>query len=139
MKITICGSIKNADKLVEIYDQLKKLGHEPQMHENMFAIARGELNEVAGGVEHADVKRKNNYIKLWYDLIVSGDAVVIGNFDRKGFKNYIGGNTLMEIGFAHVNGKKIFLYNPIPEEVSYADEIKAMADVVLDGDFSKVR
>lgn len=45
----------------------------------------------------------------------------------------------MEIGFAHVNDKKIFLLNPIPEDVPYADEIKAMADVVIAGDLGKIR
>jgi len=44
----------------------------------------------------------------------------------------------MEIGFAHVNDKKIFLLNPIPEQVSYLDEIKAMVDVILEGDLSKI-
>lgn len=139
MKITICGSISQAGKLVEIYNELKELGHEPQMHQNMFAIAKGELNEVVDGVEHSDVKRKNNYIRWWHDLIVSGDAIVVGNFDKKGIKNYIGANTFLEIGFAHVSDKKVFLYNPIPEEVPYVDEIKAMFDVVLDGDLSKIK
>ena len=139
MKIVICGSIKFADRLVEIYHELEKLGHEPMMHEKMFAIARGELNEVKDGVEHYTVKKENKYIKVWYDLIVSGDAIVVGNFDKNGIKNYIGGNTLMEIGFAHVNDKKIFLLNPIPEDVSYVDEIKAMVDVVLNGDLTKIK
>jgi len=138
MKITLCGSIKNADKLVEIYHELEKLGHQPMMHEKMFAIGSGELNEVPDGVEHADVKRKNNYIKWWHNLIVSGDAILVCNFDKNGIKNYIGGNTLMEIGFAHVNDKKIFLLNPIPD-LPYADEIKAMADVVIEGDLQKIK
>ena len=37
------------------------------------------------------------------------DAVLVLNYDKKGIKNYIGGNTLMEIGFAHVLNQKIFL------------------------------
>jgi len=45
----------------------------------------------------------------------------------------------MEIGFAHVNDKKVFLLNPIPDSVSYTDEIKAMVDVVLNGDLSKIK
>ena len=44
----------------------------------------------------------------------------------------------MEIGFAHVNNKKIFLLNGIPENLSYVDEIKAMANVSLNGDLSKI-
>jgi hypothetical protein len=138
MRITLCSSIKNADRVVEIYKQLEKLGHQPMMHEKMFAIGSGELNEVPDGVEHADVKRKNNYIKWWHNLIVSGDAILVCNFDRGEVKNYIGGNTLMEMGFAHVNDKKIFLLNPIPE-ASYIDEIKAMTDVILDGDLTKIK
>lgn len=138
MKITLLGSISSADKMVEIAEKLKELGHEPLMHEKMYLIGRGELNEVPDGVEHADIKRKNNYIKFWYNLIVSGDAVLVCNFDKKGIQNYIGGNGLMEMGFAHVNDKKIFLYNPIPD-MAYADEIKAMADVVINGNLNLIQ
>jgi hypothetical protein len=141
MKITICGSVKFADKLVEIYKKLEELGHQPMMHEEMFKIADGTAKELIEGIslDHAEVKRKNNFIKFWHDLIKSGDAVLICNFDKNGIKNYIGGNTLMEIGFAHVNDKKIYLLNPVPEGVSYSDEIKAMADEVIDGDLGKIK
>ena len=113
MKITVCGSVKNVDKMVAVYRQLEALGHEPLMHEEMFAIADGTATDLIDGIahDHSEVKKQHNFIKLWYDLICSGDAVMICNFDKNGIKNYIGGNTLMEIGFAHVNNKKIFLYN----------------------------
>ena len=140
MKITICGSIKFADKLVDIYRQLEKPGHEPIMHEDMFGIADGTAKELIDGIglDHSEIKKKHNYIKLWHNLIVSGDAILVCNFDKNGIKNYIGGNTLMEIGFAHTNDKKVFLLNPIPEDVSYVDEIKAMVDVVIEGDLKKI-
>jgi len=140
MKITICGSVKFADKLVEIYKELEKLGHNPLMHKDMFGIADGTAQELIDGIEmdHSEIKKKHNFIKWWHNCIKSGDAVLICNFDKNGIKNYIGGNTLMEIGFAHVNDKKVFLLNPIPD-VSYTDEIKAMADVILDGDLTKIR
>ena len=57
---------------------------------------------------------------------------------KNGVKDYIGGNTLMEMGFAHVNDKKVFLLNSVPEKVPYVDEIKAMADFVLNGDLTKI-
>lgn len=140
MKITICGSVKFADRLVDIYRQMEALGHRPMMHEDMFAIADGTAKELIDGIEldHSEIKKKHNFIKLWYNLIVGSDAILVCNFDKNGIKNYIGGNTLMEIGFAHVNDKKIFLLNSIPEEVPYADEIKAMVDVVIEGDMRKV-
>jgi hypothetical protein len=141
MKITICGSVKFADKLVDIYRQLEALGHTPIMHEDMFGIANGTARELIDGIEldHSEIKKKHNFIKLWHNLIVSGDAILVCNFDKNGIKNYIGGNTLMEIGFAHVNDKKIFLLNPIPKEVSYADEIKAMADEIINGDLKQIK
>lgn len=140
MKITICGSVKFADKIVNLHKRLADLGHEPQIHKDMFGIADGTAKELIEGIQisHAEIKKKHNFIKIWYDLIINGDAVLICNFDKNGVKNYIGGNTLMEIGFAHVNNKKVFLLNPVPESVSYADEIKAMVDVILNGDLKKI-
>lgn len=141
MKITICGSVKFADRLVDIYRQLEKLGHEPVMHEDMFGIADGTAQELIDGIDidHSEIKKKHNFIKLWYELIVGSDAILVCNFDKNGIENYIGGNTLMEIGFAHVNDKKIFLLNPIPENIPYVDEIKAMADLVIEGDLQKIK
>jgi hypothetical protein len=139
MKIAICGSVKFADKLVEIYRELEKLGHEPMMHEEMFGIADGTAQELIDGIsmDHAEVKIKHDFIRFWYNLIRSGDAVLICNFEKNGVKNYIGGNTFLEIGFAHVNDKKIFLLNPVPD-VSYKVEILAMQPIILDGDLKKI-
>lgn len=138
--MTICGSVKFAKDLVKTYRQLEKLGHQPMMHEKMFGIADGTAKGLIKSIarNHAETKKKYNFIRWWYNCIISGDAILVCNFDKNGIKNYVGGNTLMEIGFAYVNNKKIFLLNPIPEEVSYADEIKAMVDVVLNGDLSKI-
>ena len=141
MKITICGSIKFAKELVEIHRQLEKLGHQPMMHEEMFGIADGTAKELIQEIsqDHPEVKRKYGFIKWWHDCIKNSDAILVCNFDKNGIKNYIGGNVLMEIGFAHVNDKKVFLLNPIPEEVPYVDEIKAMVDVVLNGSLKGIK
>lgn len=125
--------------MVEYKERLEKLGHDVFVHEHYIKSVRGEMPELMEriGREHAVLKREQNYIRLYHDEIKNSDAVLILNFDKNGIKNYIGGNTLMEIGFAHVNDKKVFLLNPIPD-VSYVDEIKAMADVILDGDLKKI-
>jgi len=141
MKITLCGSVKFAEELVEIYHKLEELGHQPMMHEKMFGIADGTATTIIEGIEkdHGKLKRQEGFIKWWYNCIKNSDAILVCNFDKNGIKNYIGGNVLMEIGFAHVNDKKVFLLNPIPDSVSYTDEIKAMVDVVLNGDLSKIK
>jgi predicted RNA-binding protein with PUA domain len=60
------------------------------------------------------------------------------NIDKGGFSNYIGGNAFLEMGFAHILNKKIFLLNEIPEMI-YTDEILAMQPIVLNGDLSKIK
>ncbi len=44
----------------------------------------------------------------------------------------------MELGFAYVNDKKIFLLNPIPD-LPYKEEIEAVQPIVLNGDLSKIK
>ena len=142
MKITLCGSVKFAKEIVDVYDRIKVLGHEPVVHEHMRGLAEGtapQLSDKANGMENSEIKRKYNYIKWWYNAIKNSDAILVCNFDKNGVKNYVGGNSLMEMGFAHVNDKKVFLLNQVPEGVSYVDEIKAMVDVVLDGDLTKIK
>jgi hypothetical protein len=141
MKITICGSSKFRRGMVEYMEKLQDLGHNVVVHEHYIKSVKGEMPELMERVEkeHANLKREQNYIKWYHNAIKNSDAILVLNFDKNGIKNYIGGNVLMEIGFAHVNDKKIFLLNPIPKEVSYIDEIEAMADKVLDGDLNKIK
>lgn len=141
MKIVICGSSVFKEKMLEYRDKLISLGHEPIIHPDYIAFVNGEKQEIwsqISGGEHYQAKKSQGYIKWYYDAIYNSDGILVLNFDKKGIKNYIGGNTLMEIGFAYVNNKKIFLLNPIPEEVSYFDEIKAMVENILDGDLNKI-
>ena len=42
------------------------------------------------------------------------------------------------MGFAHVHNKKIFLLNPLPQNCSYLDEIKAMYDKIINEDLAKI-
>ncbi|MFA4855510.1 MAG: hypothetical protein WC634_02905 [archaeon] len=141
MRIVVCGSSSFRKEMVEYKGQLNCLGHEGIIHPYYEEMAAGKMPELLKRIEkeHAAVKKEYGFIKWYYDAIVGSNAILVLNFEKKGIKNYVGGNTLMEIGFAHVNNKKVFLLNPIPKEVSYADEIEAMVDVVLNGDLKKIR
>ncbi|MCK9379006.1 MAG: hypothetical protein M0P97_02585 [Candidatus Moranbacteria bacterium] len=140
MKIGIIGSSVFAKQMVEYRDKLIALGHENNLHEHYVAQAKGEMKDVIErmNVEHSQVKIENDYIKYHYNEIVESDAVLVLNFDKNGIENYIGGNTLMELGFAYVHNKKIFLLNPIPE-MAYKDEIEAVQPIVINGDLSKIK
>lgn len=143
MKIVICGSSAFREKMVEFCDKLRDLKHEPIIHHHYEAYVKGTdeaVKEIVRRVksgEHAAVKREEGYIKWYHRAILDSDAILVLNFDKNDIKNYIGGNTLMELGFAHVYDKKIFLLNPIPE-MSYKDEIEAVSPVIINGDLSLI-
>lgn len=137
MKITIIGSSSFRGKMRDYKAELEKLGHTAIVHEWYLNGKMDELEEQRRK-EHAALKKRYNFIKWYYDAIVGSDAVLVLNFDKNGISNYIGGNTLMEMGFAHVHGKKVFLLNQVPE-IGYKDEIQAMLTEVLNGDLSRIK
>ena len=136
MKITVCGSMAFAKEMMITKDQLEKLGHICFIPESTDNYAEGRMEKVSGS-ESAERKIANNFIRKHYKLITNSDAILVLNYDKKGVKNYVGGNSLMEMGFAHVHNKKVFLLNPAPE-LSYTDEINAMTDMVVNGDLHKI-
>ncbi|MDB5259659.1 MAG: hypothetical protein JWO73_867 [Candidatus Taylorbacteria bacterium] len=140
MRVTIIGSSRFAKEMVDYKKRLADLGHEVNLHEHYHALAKGDMKDVQArmGVEHAQVKIENNYHKYHYDEIVNrSDAVLVLNFDKNGILNYVGGNTLMEMGMAYVHDKKVFLLNPVPE-MAYAEEIKSLEPIILMDDLSLI-
>ena len=134
MIVTICGSSAFAKEKVYYRDELNKLGHTAIIHPDYDAFVRGESPDFFADIP---AERKRDRIHWYYRSILGSDAILVLNLDKKGIPNYIGGNTLMEIGFAHVHDKYIYLLNPIPE-ISYADEIRAMYTEMLDGDITRI-
>ncbi|NTW45424.1 MAG: hypothetical protein HGB18_00015 [Candidatus Moranbacteria bacterium] len=140
MKIVICGSSTFRKEKVAIKEKLLEMGHDPIIDPVTEKLARGEdpelLNRIA--TEHHEVKKELDLIRWYYNAIVGSDAILVVNPDKRGIANYIGGNTLLEIGYAYVHGKTVFLLNQVPE-ISYKDEILAMYSEVLDGDLERLR
>ncbi|MBL7206632.1 MAG: hypothetical protein ISS36_03470 [Candidatus Aenigmarchaeota archaeon] len=143
MKIIICSSIDFTYEIDKASKKLKEKGHDVHIPFTANRILNGELtleeykNEKRECGDEAFRKVQSDPIKRYYKTIGESDIVLVINVEKKGIKGYIGGNTLLEMGFAHVLGKKIFLLNDIPD-MSYTDEIKAMQPIVLNGDLSKI-
>ncbi len=140
MRIVICGSLTATNKILEVQKQLEKRNHIveiPHGVKNFQVRQRIKNRKLIIDSEEAEEKIKYGVIKQYYDLIKINEAVLIVNPDRNGIKNYIGGNTFLEIGFAHVLGKKIYCLYPIPK-MSYTPEIIATKPIVLNGDLDKI-
>ena len=127
----------HSEKMLEVKEKMEKMGHS--------VICSKFVNEFIGknDEEKEQIKLHQKYnldaIREFWDDIQDVDAILALNLDRKGIKNYIGGNTFLELGFAYVLKKKIFLYNDIPEIHFYETEIKAMHPVILNGDITKIK
>lgn len=136
MKIGISGSMQFTDKMVEVCAQLKKLGH----HVFMSSFGPNYIGKTAEEIEVLKLRHKYQHdaIRKFWKPMQDADALLVLNYDKHGIKNYIGGNTFLEMGFAHVLNQKIFLLNPIPEMPYYKTEIIAMKPIVINGDLTKI-
>lgn len=134
MKITICGSMRFMDKMLEIKKLLEHDNHQ------VFLPIMEDLHEVKFS-EKELLKRKKAYILYHFKKIKTADGILILNFTKNNIKNYIGGNTLIEIGIAFDQNKKIFLYNPLPkrDKLLYVEEIQAMDPIVINGNLKKLK
>ena len=142
MKITICGSIVFAHEMHDLAQKLEKLGHEVIIPVSANKILKGEFSvdqiiEEKRTDKFAQRTLENDAIRDYYKKIVESEAVLIVNLDKNGIENYIGGNAFLEMGFAYVLNKKIFLYNDIPD-MAYKDEIMVMQPAVIYRDLGKI-
>ena len=142
MKITVCGSLNFTHEIKKLADELKSLGFEVTIPLSSERILKGEFSVEEIKKEKEDGGFSNRImeydsIRTYWNIIKKSDAVLIANYDKSGIKNYVGGNSFLEMGFAHVLNKKIFMLHDVPE-MNYGEEIRAMQTIILNGDFSKI-
>lgn len=133
LKIAICGSMAFARDMIKIRKDLVKLGHKSTIQKDIDIYAKGKLTE-----EDKWRKIRIDPFKTYFKEIKKCDAILVINKDKNNIKNYVGGNTLIEIAFAYILNKKIFLFNPVPR-MNYSDEIEAMKPIILNGDLNKIQ
>ena len=136
MKIVVCGSMSASKEMVEAESKLKELGHEVMLPDFTHEYAKMDTLDKMH-TESARNKVEYDLIKGYFNKIKESEAVLILNVERKGVKGYIGGNSFLEMGFAFVLNKPIYLFDKIPD-VGYRDEIEAMSPILLNGDFTKI-
>lgn len=143
MIITICSSLYFVKEIGEMAEKLRDLGHAVYIPSTAEQVLSGQIDmsdiekEKESGLA-SDRAIKNNAIIRHYKKIEKSEAILVLNYEKNGIKNYIGGNVFLEIGFAFILNKKIFLLNPIPE-LNYSDEIIAMQPIILNGDLGNIK
>jgi predicted RNA-binding protein with PUA domain len=137
MKIVICGSMSASNDMLKISKELSQQGHTTILPRNTKNYANGNYKYED---RHESFKNKieNDLIRDYFKEIKNSDAVLIVNSRKGDIDNYCGGNSLIELAFGYALEKKLYLVNPIPD-LTYADEIKAMEPIILNGDLSKIK
>ncbi len=137
MKIGIVGSMQYTEKMLEMRDTLISLGHNAFVTE----LHKPFIGKTDEEKEIIKLNQKNTMdaIREFWNMMQGADAVLALNLEKHGIPNYIGGNTFLEIGFAHVLNQKIFLYNPLPDIIFYKTELEAMKPIIINSDLSLIK
>ncbi|EKD87349.1 MAG: hypothetical protein ACD_36C00123G0002 [uncultured bacterium] len=137
MTITICGSMEFHQKMREVRRTLEIAGHTVLVPKSLELMDKEGFVHPTTDEDKITAKIEYDFIREHFRKIEKSDAILILNYDKKGITSYIGGNTFLEIGLAFWLGKKIYLFNSIPE-MEYKTEMHAMKPIVLGGDLTKI-
>ncbi len=124
MHIVLCGSMSAAQALLDISDRLQAMGHVTVLPENIHAHAE------AFSIESTKEKNDLDVFKKYFAEIKQSDAILVVNESKGERKDYIGPNTFIEMAFAHVLDKPIYVLHDIPDS-DFRDEINAMHPIAL--------
>ncbi len=136
MRIYICCSKHFYHLIAPIKGKLEERGHAVTLPNSYDEPFKEEEMKKQGKAAH--VAWKAGMIRMQDPKVRANDAVLVLNFEKNGVKNYIGGATFLEIFMAFQLGKRIFLYNPVPDNI-FRDELVAMDPVLIEGDLSRIR
>ena len=126
-----------AVKMMEVKARLEALGHKVVLPQNTEKYADNSL-PMETPEESSANKVSGNLLRRYFDIISDNDAILVINEPKNGIDGYIGGNTLIEMAFAHILNKPIYVLNQPNISLSYLDEIIAMEPVVLEGNLRKL-
>lgn len=135
--ITICSSANFYKQAVEIQKKLEKHGYKaviPHTAEKMKMNGDYDASHYRTWLKDSkDYHKKTWLIREHFKEVANGDIVLVINEEKHGIPNYIGGNVLMEMALAFHLGKPIYIFNDIPAESMFLEEIIAMGPLPLKG------
>jgi len=135
MKIFLIASKHLYDKVPNVKEFLENQGHiitPPNSFDDPMQEERIKQKD-----KEYHIKWKGDMLRLQNQKVEENDAVLVLNYKKKDTENYIGGSVLLEMFKAWELNKKIFLINPIPDNM-LKDEIEGLNPIILNGDLSKI-
>ena len=142
-EVVICSSAAFYKQVLEVEQELKKLGFRVTL-----PLTAGKMKKSGDfNVEHyktwyknaSDYKRKAFLTKHHFNKVKKGDIVLVLNYEKNGIAGYIGGAVLAEMLIGLHYGKKIYVLNPIPEGLSYTEELYGALPIILNGKLELIK
>ena len=130
--ITICGSMDFFTEIEQLKGELENLG---------FAVLIPDKEGT--GIDYSRLSKqeqidlKRGFIDKHIEKIKKSDSILVANYTKNGIKDYIGANTFLEMAFAYILKKKIYILNDIPAQ-SNTLEIEGLKPIVLKRDLSLI-
>jgi len=138
MKIFIACSKHFYEKIPKIQRELEDYGHVISLPNSYDEPFKEEEEEIKKRSLEEHIKWKSEMLLMNEINIFPNHAILVLNFEKNGQPNYIGGATFLEIYTAWRRNKKIFLYNPFPEN-NFTDELKGMNPKIINQDLSRIK
>lgn len=136
MKIALCHSMQFAEQAKEVQQWFAEHGHEAfpsSFNEQFIGLPEDEKEKLK-----LHQKYTQDAMREHWHVIERCDKILVLNYDKHGIPGYIGGNSFLEMGFAYVLNKPIYLLNDIPQMPYYKTEIIAMRPIVINGNLENV-
>ena len=142
-EIVICSSAAFYKQMVGVENELKNLGFKvaiPLTANRMKKSGDFNVEKYKTWYKNpSDYKRKSFLTKHHFNKVAKGDIVLVLNYEKNGVAGYIGGAVLAEMSLALHYGKKIYILNPIPESVSYKEELYGAMPIILNGNLKLIK
>jgi nucleoside 2-deoxyribosyltransferase len=140
--ITICSSAAFYKHVIEVKKQLEEAGFAvlvPKTALKMEESGSYDVDSHKTWFDNADDYHiKAELMRAHFDKVAQGDAILVVNDKKHGVDNYVGGNVLMEMAIAFHLQKPIYLFNGIPKESPFLEEVIGLGSIPLDGDLDKI-
>lgn len=142
MTITICSSAAFYKHVIELKTDLEKFGHTVLVPYTALAMEKNNDYDVSHYktwfADANDYHKKAKLMRMHFDEVAKGDAVLVVNDEKHGVPNYIGGNVLMEMAVAFYLQKQIYILGDLPADSPFEEEYKGMEPILLHGDLSVI-
>lgn len=128
INVLLHSSLDHKDLLLEHAEIIVKLGGNPILPDlNRYQHIRDVLKD------HSRFDKIKNRLSIEnIENVEKCDCLLIVNPNHRGVKNYIGGNSFLEMSIAFYLKKPVLLTHPIPENLPYTEEIKSFYPRVVD-------